>query len=302
MAPTLGVGLPVYNGARYLGETLASIGRQTFADYEVVVVDNASTDHTARIARQVAAGDPRISYVRNDSTVSLPENFNRAFALTRGELFAWVASDDLYLPEFFGRCVGLLRERPDAVGAFTGVGLIDEAGTMIGTADEPVRWDDVDTAVRFGDLASFRHTCYSVFAVVRRSVLAETQLMLPFYGSDRLLLAELALRGPMALAPEPLYFNRQHDQRDSARAKRRDTSGYYAGDPPPRALTWHYGRQLWRAVRRADLDPEQRRRVNRALAGWAVENRVKFARSAARGVLNGVLSGAAGAGRQPPGR
>jgi glycosyltransferase involved in cell wall biosynthesis len=285
MEPVLGIGLPVYNGERYLGHALDCLRAQTFADFEVVVCDNASTDRTADIARAAAAADPRFRYVRNEHNIGAPGNFRRVFTLTRGEFFAWVAADDSYDPRYFATCVELLRRRPDAIGAFTAVRAIDPAGSPGDVIEEPIAWEHPDPAVRFGDLASFRHACLSAFAVWRRPVMAQVRVHLPFWGSDRLLLAELALRGPLALDERPLFFNRQHPERTSLQGSRTGNAAYFGGAATSRMLTWHYARQLWRAVGLADLDRAGRRGAQRALLAWAVQNRVKFARSAARGLV-----------------
>lgn len=284
--PPLGIGIPVYNGARYLRQTLDSLRGQTFGDFEVVIADNASTDDTPEILRDIAAHDRRFTYFSHDRNIGPPRNFNSVFPRTRGDLFAWVAADDLYDPEYFATCVANLRGRPDAIGAFTGTRAVDGDGVLHDVIEEPVRWDDPDAAVRFGDLASFRHACMSLFAVWRRSAVERTQMQATCWGGDRMLLAELALYGPMVVDPRPMFYNRQHSGRLSVRATGGEASAYFVGERPHRALTWHYARYLWQCIERADLEPQERRRVRRAFARWAMENRIKLARSAARGALS----------------
>jgi glycosyltransferase involved in cell wall biosynthesis len=291
--PLLGIGIPVYNGELYLRQTLDSLLVQTFDDFEIVVADNASTDKTPQIVREVAERDSRVRYVRHERNIGAPRNFNSVFGHTRGQLFAWVAADDLYHPEFLATCVENLGRRPDAVGAFTATLAVDADGVLHDLIEEPVRWDHPDPAVRFADLASFRHACMSLFAVLRRSAVEKTRLKPICWGGDRMFLAELSLHGPMVIDPRPLFHNRQHGGRLSTRS-RGNPAAYFVNDRPTRALTWFYASFLWQAVDRAGFDPVQRRRVRRAWAGWAVENRTKLARSAARGVLDvgrGVLLG-----------
>src|SRR5688500_7627492 len=91
--PLLSIALPVYNGERYLRETLDSLLNQSFADYELVIVDNASTDATEAIAREYADGDGRITYHRNPENVGAARNFNAAFEMTSGRYFKWAAHD-----------------------------------------------------------------------------------------------------------------------------------------------------------------------------------------------------------------
>ena len=165
------------------------------------------------------------------------------FANTSGRLFAWIGGDDACAPSFYRRCVELLAEHPGAVAAFTGVNKIDEHGQVLGEIPEPARWDHPDPAVRFGDYASFRHRCQMCYAVVRRDVLARTDLLTVFPGADRLLIAQLALLGPFARDPARLFSNREHSNRGAFRTY----AQFYAdsGLPLRKAVLVHHLRELW---------------------------------------------------------
>lgn len=280
----LGIGLPVRNGEKTLGPTLESLREQTFSDFEVVVVDNASTDATEEIVRTVAAADHRFRYVRHDRNIGILANYNAAFTLGRGDLHMW-AANDLYDPRYLERCVALLADRPDAVAASTRAEIIDAAGVRIGPRHEAIRWDEPDQLDRFAGFASYRHHCLACYAVMRRAAVAKTRLMLPFWGSDRLFLAELALQGPMLLAPEVLFFNRSHH--DFKADHRNPPASYLLGLDRPRALTVHYGRELARSLARFGIEPRRRRRV---MARWAWENRRWLSRSALRGLYEAARS------------
>lgn len=283
--PVLGIGLPVRNGARYLAETLRCLSDQRFTDIEVLIADNCSTDETGEIARAAAAADPRIRYVRHEQNLGADGNFNYVFHHTRGELFAWLAADDLFDPRFYESCVQLLRERSDAVAAFSSVQLIDSESHPMRLEPEPIRADHPDVAVRFGDLASYRHFCQMSFAVVRRAAAARTRLLMPFWGSDRLYLVELGLQGPLVRDPDVLFAIRQHPDRVTRRVSARNRTAYEGQTAQPRAVTLHYARQLSEAIDRADLTPDERRRVRRAMAAWAVRNVGKLGRSTGRGLV-----------------
>jgi glycosyltransferase involved in cell wall biosynthesis len=277
--PPLTIGLPVYNGERYLAQALAGIRAQTLTDFRVVIADNASTDRTEEIARAAAAADPRIRYVRRDRNVGLVGNWNGLFTDTGGELFAWHSSDDLAAPEFYATCVQLLRDHPDAAAGCTEIELISSTGESLGPDPEHIRGDHPDLAVRFAELASFRHYCQFYYGVFRRSQLARTRLMLPFFWSaDRLLLAELALQGPLVRHPQRHYFVRQHDERVTEGGRK----NFYARlAAPHRGTTLRYARELRRAIDLAGLAPAERDRVRRALRGWRVRHSHLLARSAA---------------------
>jgi glycosyltransferase involved in cell wall biosynthesis len=296
VGPALTIGVPVYNGERYLAQALAGIQAQTLADFRVVIADNASTDRTEEIARAAAAADPRIEYLRRDRNVGLVANWNGLFTDTDGDLFAWHSSDDVAAPEFYASCLELLREQPDAAAGCPQIGLIGSDGESLGPDPERIRGDHPDRAVRFVELASFRHYCQFYYGVFRRSMLARTRLMLPFFWSaDRLLLAELALQGRLVRDPRQLYFVRQHQERVTEAGRR----NFYARlASPHRGTTLRYARELARAIELAGLAPAERDRVRRALRGWHVRHSHLLARSAAGALVEAGARAVARSGRR----
>ena len=98
--PRVSIGLPVRNGARYLGEAVDSLLRQTYTDFELIISDNASTDQTEAICRAYVARDPRVRYYRSSQDVGLANNYNYLFIRARGEYFKWAAADDVHEPDY----------------------------------------------------------------------------------------------------------------------------------------------------------------------------------------------------------
>src|SRR5207249_10009521 len=131
MSPRVSIGVPVYNGERYLGATLDSLLAQTFGDFELIICDNASTDGTEAIARAYAGRDARVRYVRQERNLGPPRNYNHAFELSRGEYFRWFPSDDLAAPQSVARCVEVLDREPSVVLAYPKPTLIDEDGRVL---------------------------------------------------------------------------------------------------------------------------------------------------------------------------
>lgn len=284
MGSLLTIGVPVFNGERYLATALAGVQAQTFTDFEVVIGDNASTDRTPQIAAEFAAADPRFRYLRRERNIGLVPNFNQLFQQTSGEFFAWHAADDLTDPQFYGACVALLQAHPEAAAATSEILLIDGAGNVLGADPERIQGDHPDRVVRFTELASFGHYAQFTYGVYRRSMMARTRLMLPFFWtSDRLFLAELALQGTLVRDPRQLFFVRQHMERVTLGGR----ANFYAGlSAPQRGTTLRYSRELRRAIELAGLAPDERDRLLWALRRWRVRHSPRLARSAAGALVS----------------
>ncbi len=230
-APRVSLGLPVYNGEAFLDACIASILAQDYDDFELIICDNASTDDTARIVAGWAARDPRIRPYRSAQNCGAALNFNRAFAPARGELFKWCAADDLVAPGFLGACVAALDAAPAAVLAWSGAVDIDEEGREIGEIydnREPFAFGAADVAARFRDLVCPGHSCIAVFGLIRSAVLRETSLIAPYVASDKVLLAELGVRGPFVRVDGNLIQHRQHRGRSvTANPRLRDRAPWF---------------------------------------------------------------------------
>ncbi|MGD0763533.1 MAG: glycosyltransferase family 2 protein [Roseiarcus sp.] len=111
MAP-ITIGVPVYNGADLLDESLACLARQTFGDFKVLIFDNASTDATAEIAEGWAARDARFHYVRQPRNVGGVANFRDALLAAESPWFLWRADDDLSADDYVETLYRLTTESP----------------------------------------------------------------------------------------------------------------------------------------------------------------------------------------------
>ena len=137
-APKLSIGLPVYNGERYLAETIDSLLAQSFTDYELIISDNASTDSTPAICRKYGEQDSRITYCRSETNRGAAWNFNNTVHQARGEYFKWAAHDDLYHPDFIKKCVHVLDTKYSVALCFSYTNFIDENGEDLGEHKFPI--------------------------------------------------------------------------------------------------------------------------------------------------------------------
>ena len=128
MNDLISIVLPVYNGETYLSESIDSIIAQTYQNWELIIVDDCSTDSSAQIAQEYVRKDPRIKYYRNEQNLRLPRNLNRGFSLTTGEYLTWTSDDNRYRPNALEVMYDALTHDPQAQFAFASCRIIDGEG------------------------------------------------------------------------------------------------------------------------------------------------------------------------------
>lgn len=106
------VGMPVYNGARFLPDAIGSLLRQTEPRFELVISDDASSDESAVICEAFAKRDPRVRLVRQKSNLGMINNFNRVLHLARGRYFCWASQDDAWHPDYLRLLLRAMERNP----------------------------------------------------------------------------------------------------------------------------------------------------------------------------------------------
>jgi len=310
-SPKVSIGLPVYNGAAYLRAALDSLLAQTFTDFELVISDNASTDETEAICREYAADDARIRYERSPENVGCIGNFNRSFELCRGEYFKWAACDDLCAPTFLERLVEVLDTRPDVLWCHSGTLMIDpkdrilpHQGVPAGTnVDEVMQRPYVRTVKpgfprmsqrasrRLYDIMVGSPACHDIYGLIRRAALEQTRLNLPLYGSEKILLAELALRGGYHQIDELLFFCRASEQGSGSLTTAEELQQFV--DPHADKLSATSRREIlkayWKALQQAPLSFSARAACYSVLLRYICQCRkwVRVVRQKLFGIGNG---------------
>lgn len=130
--------IPAYEAERHLPATLATVTAQYGDDLEIVVLDNASTDHTGALAGAAAELDPRIRVERNAVLLDLPDNWNRAVELCRGELIKVVCADDLVHPLAVQIQSHAFHRHPEITLVASRRHLVDDQGGLL-AADQGLR-------------------------------------------------------------------------------------------------------------------------------------------------------------------
>ncbi|WP_341527606.1 glycosyltransferase family 2 protein [Nostoc sp. UHCC 0302] len=209
--PRVSIGLPVYNGEKFVKEAIDSLLAQSFENFELIISDNASTDKTEEICRTYAEQDKRIRYYRNEKNIGCAPNFNRVFELSSGEYFKWAAYDDLHAPDFLTKCVEVLDKDPSVILCHSHAYFIDEDGKFIQNYNIKLKTDSPKPHKRFHELLRI-HVNYQCYGVIRASALRAVPPMGSYAQADATLLLRLGILGRFYEIPEYLFFARYHPQ------------------------------------------------------------------------------------------
>jgi glycosyltransferase involved in cell wall biosynthesis len=208
--PLLSIGVPVYNGERYLAEALESALAQDHPNLEVLISDNASTDSTAEICRRFS-GDERVRYSRSPETIEPVANFARVLAMASGGYFGWLAHDDVITSPSYGSVmVDALEADPGAVLCASALTVFrdddPQAGFVISyerlAGSQP--WDRARRALFRWPPDDWETLVYGIFRTdpLRRQVAAHPSLRFP--------LQRLAFEGRFIVLPDEMRGFRLH--------------------------------------------------------------------------------------------
>jgi glycosyltransferase involved in cell wall biosynthesis len=205
LVPRVSVLMPVFNTARYLPQALRSLGAQSFRDFEVVIVDDGSSDASLALLAAYAAAEPRARVIARPNR-GLIACRNELLSNARGELVAWMDSDDVSLPERLALQVAAF----DADPALSGLGgvaqCIDPDGHALNVERYPLAHRAIRAAQREGGGMRFPTTMMR-----RAEALAVGGFREPFrIGEDLDFVLRLGERGKLANLPDTLYLYRQH--------------------------------------------------------------------------------------------
>jgi glycosyltransferase involved in cell wall biosynthesis len=267
------IGMPVYNGERYVAETLDSLLAQTFGDFELIICDNASTDGTEHICRAYADRDTRIRYVRNPRNLGAAGNYKRVFELSSGEYFRWANADDLFAPEGLARCIEVLDHQRSVVLAYPRTKFIDAQGEVISECADNLHIQSSRASERFAQVLGRLGYVNVIYGLMRADALRRTGLLRPFPQGDIPLVAELALYGMFYEIPEFLFFRRLH--RGALSSRHGDVAAIQEFfDPSTQGrmvmTQWRLLGSHARSVMRAPLGPAEKARLGRFLVRMAV--------------------------------
>lgn len=209
--PKVSIVLPVYNGERYLEEAIQSVLDQTFKDWELIIIDDCSSDKTPEIIREFVQKDLRIKSYRNIQNQKLPRSLNIGFEKAQGEYFSWTSCDNLYKPEAITQLISSIVQDKEVGLVYSSFDLIDECGKYKSTIKSG-KAEDIGIRNVVGACFLYR---------------AEIAKKIGGYDPD-LYLAEdyeywlrIASVAKLGLISESLYLYRQHSESLSSRNEKK---------------------------------------------------------------------------------
>jgi glycosyltransferase involved in cell wall biosynthesis len=231
--PVVSVGLPVYNGAAYLAETLDSLLDQSFQDFELIISDNASTDATATICETYMRRDHRVRFYRQPTNLGAPRNYSFLVSQATGRYFKWTSASDRCERTFLARCVDVLEREPCAVLCYGNTRLIDARGAVIQLYHGDFAVTDARPSRRYDEIRRRLALNNALNGVIRAQALKRTRLVRAYVGGDISMMAELALQGRFHLLPDVLLERRIAEDSFSSRLSGADLVKFV--DPTSRA-------------------------------------------------------------------
>lgn len=273
------VGLPVRNGAERIKRVVESVLAQDHEQLQLVISDNASTDGTEDLCRDLVKADSRIKYHRNPEDVGLFNNFVQTMRLAEGEFFRWVSDDDSLEPTCVSRSLQAFGEDDRLILVTAQISYTGDDGVTQTAAYEGTRLRSDDPVERFTEMLRMLNEShllidplYGLFrrapvaAIARRNMLRE----------DEVFATKLALAGPWGHVPEVLAHRNWKHESPSVLARRLDVPDWQA-----RFATTLQCREMLRWLRDVEPAPgltdEQRRRARAAVLGMWLRRQQRVA-------------------------
>jgi glycosyltransferase involved in cell wall biosynthesis len=268
-APLVSVAIPLYNGKRFIRGCLDMLLAQTFTDYEIVIVDNGSTDGTSEICQEYARRDPRIRHIKYEGTIPIAQNFWRAFLHTRGRYFTWNSADDRRDPDTLALAVAEFERHPEAVLVHGPVELDIVADGTINIIANDFDASMPDAAVRVAAYSGGVRNNAIYFSLSRRDALARVTLRQRM-GHDFLVTLQMAMIGPFRRIEKPIikYWHVYGPQDDPMYAYRPLTIRKLLSWPENRFKCWIVlARGAWYLLREHQTPLATRIRCTAAFLG-----------------------------------
>ncbi|MGH9445650.1 MAG: glycosyltransferase, partial [Terriglobia bacterium] len=257
--PLVTIGLPVYNGEKYLRSALAALLAQDYSHFELIISDNNSNDSTEAVCREFAVEDSRIRYIRQAENHGAPWNFAFVLGQARGDYFMWAAHDDLWEPAYIRKCQEALQSHPEAVLCCTEVKFIDGEGnpSPYYAGFRGLETLGMTRAQRVHRLI-FNVGWFAIYGLLRREALAKVKILgATVFGLDVVVALELMLMGHCVKVSEPLFRYRIATVKSAADQEADLNSGKNGWTPSAIPLT-ELAARLMQTIYQSELSAEEK--------------------------------------------
>lgn len=211
--PFISIGLPVYNGARFLRQALDSLIGQDYENIQIIISDNASNDATAEIAKEYVALDRRISYHRHENVIWATGNFNHVFNLSDADYFMWASHNVYWDKRFISTCLEAFKRNKNIVLVGTMCRSINVEDNKLSFVDKGVSTIGLKPRERFIEYMSSLHRGLNIngifYGIYKSRALRSVMPMKKVIANDHLLLAQLCFEGEFFTVEESLFYKRQ---------------------------------------------------------------------------------------------
>jgi glycosyltransferase involved in cell wall biosynthesis len=215
-APAVSIGMPVYNGERFMRQALDSALKQSFSDFELIIADNNSNDSTQELCSEYAARDSRIKYIRHEKNYGPIWNFLFVASQATGMYFTWLAHDDVFEPKFLEMTIEYMSRNHRTVVVATDFTIIDESGIEQRLEKLDELRDSLIWEIRRIPFFEFGypniHLCFYGLMQTKlcKSIMAEIKIPKMLTGWEYPVLARFAVSGEIAALPVVLRKYRSH--------------------------------------------------------------------------------------------
>lgn len=265
--------MPVYNGAKFVEESIRSVLAQTYDDFVFFIADNGSTDRSGDICQDYAAQDNRIVYWRNDENIGAAANYNALFGRAETPYFRWSNADDLLDPRLHELCLKALEGDPGAVLAAGTTTFIDANGKALERYDDNLEILGRSASQRLKVFFENVGLTNVIYGLMRSDAMAKTDLMgdgtVP--AADKIMMGELVLYGRFLKVDEALFFRRMHDGSSSADRKSDaiQETFWSAGSRKFKRPAWRRLLAYWRSIARTSENKSERISLYRLILAQA---------------------------------
>lgn len=274
------IGLPVRNAGERVVEVARSVLAQDHEHLELVISDNASTDDTEGVCRELARSDDRIAYHRQPENIGLLNNFLYVIGAAKGTYFRWIGDDDRLEPSFVSRCLQVFAEDSRLILATTGISYIGPGGDVQTAAYHGTVLGSDDPVDRFVEMLRLLNTSHLMIDPLYGMMLRDTVAAIPrrnMLHEDEVFATKLALAGPWGHVPDVLAHRVWKDDQVGALGRRLEVPVWQW-----RIRNALQARETLRWLSHVDLTDEQRRRARTAVYGMYLTRQWKVVQRRSR--------------------